>query len=186
MWKRREDEEAEMATGRTPSSPGMSAHGAGESPRATGTIATQIGKSVFIKGELSGSEDLYLDGKVEGSIELRGNNLIVGPNGHVRAGIHARGVIIEGKVDGDIEATDRVELRKTAILVGSVMTQRIAIEDGAYLKGGIDVKRQAAAAPAGAQAVQPQPHPEVKREAVPAAAGGSAQPKPPLVEQKKS
>lgn len=143
-----------------------------------------IGKSVVIKGELSGSEDIYLDGTVEGNIELRGNNLMVGPNGRVRAGIHARGVIIEGKVDGDIEASERVELRKTAILMGSIVTQRVAIEDGAYFKGAVDVNRQAAA---------PQARAEAKRESAPAAAsasaagsGGAQQAGSPLVEHKKS
>jgi cytoskeletal protein CcmA (bactofilin family) len=151
-----------------------------------------IGRSVAIKGELSGSEDLYIDGNVEGNIELPGSNLMVGPNGRVRAGIRARAVIIEGKVDGDIEATERVELRKTAVLMGSIVTQRVSIEDGAYFKGGVDVKRQAATAPQ-QQAPAAQPRQEVKRESAPAAASAAAPaggtvalPKPPLAEQKKS
>lgn len=114
-----------------------------------------IGKSVVVKGELSGSEDLYLDGEVEGSIELRGNSLTVGPNGRVRANIHAREVVVHGKVDGNIRGTDRVELKKSALLNGDIATQRIVIEDGAYFKGAIDIqkvdkpaepKREAAAA----------------------------------------
>jgi cytoskeletal protein CcmA (bactofilin family) len=100
-----------------------------------------IGKSVVIKGELSGSEDLYVDGEVEGSIELRGHSLIVGPNGRVRANVHARDIIIHGKVDGNLYGGERVELRKTAVLVGDIATQRIAIEDGAFFKGGIDVQK---------------------------------------------
>lgn len=188
MWKRKEDEEAEagMARGQSGFAPGP---GRAEPPRMTAPVGgtAHIGRSVLIKGELSGSEDLYLDGTVEGKIELPGNNLMIGPNGRVRAGIRARGVMIEGKVDGDIEASERVELRKTAVLLGSIVTQRVAIEDGAYFKGAVDVKRQAAPAPA------PAPHVEVKRESAPAAAsaaapgGGSvALPKPPLAEQKKS
>jgi cytoskeletal protein CcmA (bactofilin family) len=102
-----------------------------------------IGKSVIIKGELSGSEDLYLDGEVEGSIELRGHNLVIGPNGRVRAQINARDVIIEGKVDGNVHGADRVSLRKSAILAGDITTQRIMIEEGAYFKGRVDIHKEA-------------------------------------------
>jgi cytoskeletal protein CcmA (bactofilin family) len=100
-----------------------------------------IGKSVVIKGELSGSEDLYVDGVVEGAIELRSNNLVVGPNGQVRANISAKGVAIQGKVDGNIRASERVELHKTAVVAGDIATQRISIEEGAYLKGKVDVQK---------------------------------------------
>jgi cytoskeletal protein CcmA (bactofilin family) len=104
-----------------------------------------IGKSVVMKGELSGSEDLFVDGQVEGSVELKDHNLIVGPNGQVRANINAREVVIQGKVDGNITASDRVELRKSGVLVGDIVTQRIVIEDGAYFKGGIDIRKEQAA-----------------------------------------
>ncbi len=188
MWKHKEEEQPEGGAGRAQGSFGV-ASGRPESPRMTAPVSgtAHIGRSVLIKGELSGSEDLYLDGTVEGSIELPGNNLSVGPNGRVRAGIRARGVVIEGKVEGDIEASERVELRKTAVLTGSIVTQRVSIEDGAYFKGGVDVKRQAAPAPT---ATQP-PRTEVKRESVAASAaasGGSSAPLPkaPLAEQKKS
>src|SRR5690242_16340549 len=187
MWNCNEEEEAEAAA-RTQSSRGPDRP---ESPRMTAPASgsAHIGRAVAIKGELPGSEDLYIDGHVEGNIELPGSTLMVGPNGRVRAGIRARGVIIEGKVDGDIEATERVELRKTAVLMGSIVTQRVSIEDGAYFKGGVDVKRQAAAQHQPAA----QPRPEVKRESAPVAASAAAQaggtvalPKPPLAEQKKS
>jgi cytoskeletal protein CcmA (bactofilin family) len=101
-----------------------------------------IGKSVVVKGELSGSEDLYLDGEVEGSVELRGHSLIVGPNGRVRANVHARDVVVHGKVDGNIRGTERVELKKSAILVGDIFTQRVVIEDGAFFKGAIDIQKE--------------------------------------------
>jgi cytoskeletal protein CcmA (bactofilin family) len=100
-----------------------------------------IGKSVVIKGELSGSEDLYIDGQVEGSIELQGNNLTVGPNGQVKANVNAKGVIVQGKLEGNIRATDRAELRKSAIAVGDISTQRLAIEEGAYFKGRVDIQQ---------------------------------------------
>lgn len=110
-------------------------------PGESRTDIAHIGKSVVIKGELSGSEDLYLDGEVEGSIELRDHSLTIGPNGHVRANINAKEVIVQGKVEGNITGTDRVELRKSAVQVGDIATQRIVIEDGAYFKGGIDIRK---------------------------------------------
>jgi cytoskeletal protein CcmA (bactofilin family) len=102
-----------------------------------------IGKSVIIKGELSGSEDLYVDGQVEGTIELQGNSLIIGPNGHVHADVNAKGVVVQGKLEGKIRASERAELRKSAIIVGDIVTQRIAIEEGAYFKGKVDIQREA-------------------------------------------
>ncbi len=110
-----------------------------------------IGKSVLVKGELSGSEDLYLDGEVEGSVELRGHSLTVGPHGRVRAHTRAKDVVVHGKVDGNIHA-DRVELKKSAIHVGNIVTQRVIIEDGAYFNGSIDTQREQ----------KPEPKPEPK------------------------
>jgi cytoskeletal protein CcmA (bactofilin family) len=101
----------------------------------------QIGKSVIVKGELSGSEDLYVDGQVEGSIALKGNNLTVGPNGQVKASVDAKGVVVQGKLDGNIQVSDRVELRKSAIVNGDISAQRISIEEGAFLKGKVDIQR---------------------------------------------
>jgi len=105
-----------------------------------------IGKSVVIKGELSGSEDLLVDGVVEGTIELPANALILGPNGQARAKLNAKSVTVQGKVEGNIRATERVELRKSAVVVGDIVTQRIAIEEGAYFKGKIDIHSEAAKA----------------------------------------
>jgi cytoskeletal protein CcmA (bactofilin family) len=101
----------------------------------------QIGKSVIVKGELSGSEDLYVDGQVEGSIALKGNNLTVGPNGQVKASVDAKGVVVQGKLDGNIQVSDRVELRKSAVVNGDISAQRISIEEGAFLKGKVDIQR---------------------------------------------
>ena len=105
-----------------------------------------IGKSVIIKGELSGSEDLYVDGQVEGSIELSGNRLIIGPHGQVRANVNAKGVIVQGKLEGNIRASERAELTKSAVVVGDIATQRVAIEEGAYFKGKVDIQRETAKA----------------------------------------
>lgn len=107
----------------------------------TGEFA-HIGKSVVIKGELSGSEDLYVDGQVDGSIELRNNSLTVGPNGIVKANVSAKGIVVQGKLDGKVTASDRVELRRSAIVSGDVVAQRIAIEDGAYFQGKVDIQRE--------------------------------------------
>lgn len=100
-----------------------------------------IGKSVVITGELSGSEDLYLDGEVEGTIELSGNNLTIGPNGRVHANTQAKEVVVHGKLNGNVRA-DRVELKKSALVTGDIITQRVVIEDGAFFKGGIDIQRE--------------------------------------------
>lgn len=115
-----------------------------------------IGKSVVVKGELSGSEDLYLDGEVEGSIELRSHSLTIGPNGRVRANIYAKDITVHGKVEGNINGSERVELRKSAVLTGDITTQRIVIEDGAFFKGSIDIqKAEVKAEPAKAAAAAP-------------------------------
>jgi len=120
-----------------------------------------IGKSVIIKGELSGSEDLYVDGVVEGTIQMQNNNLVIGPNGQVRASIQAKGVAVQGKVEGNIRATERTELRKSASVVGDIFTQRIAIEEGAYFKGKVDIQREAPK-PAVVSAAKPETHVEGK------------------------
>jgi cytoskeletal protein CcmA (bactofilin family) len=135
-----------------------------ESPKAVDSYradVAHIGKSVVVKGELSGSEDLYLDGEVEGTIELNEHSLTVGPNGRLKATVRARDVVVHGKVDGNIHAGERVELKRTAILAGDIVTQRIVIEDGAMFKGGIDIQRPAA-------------RPEGKREAAAAASSGAS------------
>ncbi len=103
----------------------------------------QIGKSVVIKGELSGSEDLYVDGQVEGSIALKNNSLTVGPNGQIKASVDAKVVVVQGKLEGNVIATDRVELRKSAVVTGDISTQRISIEEGAFLKGKVDISGKA-------------------------------------------
>jgi cytoskeletal protein CcmA (bactofilin family) len=100
-----------------------------------------IGKSLVIKGEVSGSEALYVDGRVEGTINLAGNRLTVGRNGQVHANVNAKEVVILGKVKGNVTATDRVDIRNEGSLTGDVVCQRISIEDGAYFKGGIDIRK---------------------------------------------
>ena len=100
-----------------------------------------IGKSLVVKGELTGSESLYIDGKVEGAINLPGNRVTVGRNGQVAANIVAREVVVLGKVRGNCQASDRVDIRSEGSLTGDVIAARISIEDGAFFKGGIDIRK---------------------------------------------
>jgi cytoskeletal protein CcmA (bactofilin family) len=93
---------------------------------------------VLIKGELSGREDLYLDGEVEGTIELRECSLTIGTNGRVRGNVHGKSVIVQGRVEGDISGSQRVELRNSAVVTGDISTERILIEDGAVFKGKLE------------------------------------------------
>lgn len=165
MWKPSKPEDQKPAT------PAVPAPQWNNPPKETRPVDTprfnepradlaHIGKSVMIKGELSGSEDLYLDGEVEGTIELRGNSLTIGPNGRVRANTQAKEILIHGKVNGNIRA-DRVELKKSSLVSGDIITQRIVIEDGAFFKGGIDIQRE-----------QPKETPKVERPAAAAATAG--------------
>jgi cytoskeletal protein CcmA (bactofilin family) len=87
--------------------------------------------------------DLYIDGQVEGTIDPKGNRLTIGPNGSVKANVNACAVIVQGTLEGTIHASDRVDLKQSAIVVGDITTQRISIEDGAYLKGSINIQKDA-------------------------------------------
>jgi len=94
-----------------------------------------------IKGEVTGSESLYIDGRVEGSINLSGNRVTIGRNGVVSANINAREIVVLGKVRGNLTASDRVDIRSDGSLTGDVVAARISIEDGAFFKGGIDIRK---------------------------------------------
>jgi len=148
----------------------------------TGDFA-HIGKSVAIKGELSGSEDLYIDGQVDCSIELSGNNLTIGPNGRVRANINAKSVTVQGKLDGNIRATEHTQLRKSAVTVGDITSQRLSIEDGAYYKGKIDIQKDGVKSePASKPEAKPAPAPVVHV----APAAESTENKTPVMEPKRN
>jgi cytoskeletal protein CcmA (bactofilin family) len=108
---------------------------------ATTADQATIGKSLVIKGEVTGSESLYIDGRVEGSINLSGNRVTVGRNGVVSANINAREIVVLGKVRGNLTASDRVDIRSDGSLTGDVVAARISIEDGAFFKGGIDIRK---------------------------------------------
>jgi cytoskeletal protein CcmA (bactofilin family) len=116
-----------------------------ERPRVeSSTDPAAIGKSLVIKGEVTGSESLYIDGKVEGAINLPGNRVTVGRNGQVAANIVAREIVLLGKVRGNCQASDRVDIRGEGSLTGDVITARISIEDGAFFKGDIDIRKPGA------------------------------------------
>jgi cytoskeletal protein CcmA (bactofilin family) len=128
----------------TPSTPAVTAGEPSLAPRPTSTTTADqatIGKSLVIKGEVTGSESLYIDGRVEGSINLSGNRVTVGRNGVVAANINAREIVVLGKVRGNLTASDRVDIRSDGSLTGDVIAARISIEDGAYFKGGIDIRK---------------------------------------------
>jgi cytoskeletal protein CcmA (bactofilin family) len=146
----------ERPTMSTPSAPAMSAEPAAPRPVTT-TTADQatIGKSLVIKGEVTGSESLYIDGRVEGSINLAGNRVTIGRNGVVAANINAREIVVLGKVRGNLTASDRVDIRSDGSLTGDVIAARISIEDGAFFKGGIDIRK-------GGQPTQQKPNGEDK------------------------
>src|ERR1700723_1070839 len=137
--------EPERPTTSTPSTPAMAASDPTPAPRpmTATTTADQatIGKSLVIKGEVTGSESLYIDGRVEGSINLAGNRVTIGRNGVVAANITAREIVVLGKVRGNLTASDRVDIRSDGSLTGDVVAARISIEDGAFFKGGIDIRK---------------------------------------------
>ena len=101
--------------------------------------STIIGKSVIIHGEISGSEDLYLDGEIQGNITLSANRLTVGPNAHVLADVEVRDITIFGHIEGNIHASGRVDLRQTAVVLGDIYTTRLSIEEKATISGRVDV-----------------------------------------------
>jgi len=99
-----------------------------------------IGRSLVIKGEVTGAESLFIDGRVEGTISFPDNRVTIGRNGNVAANITAKEVVIMGKVQGNVEAADRLDIRSEGVLSGDVITHRISVEEGAILKGGVEVR----------------------------------------------
>ena len=127
-----------------------------------------IGKSVVIKGELNGSEDLTIEGHVEGTIQLRDHVLTIGPNGRIKAQVFAKSVIVLGEVTGNVTASDKVDIRDNGSVDGDIISPRVAIAEGAHFRGSVDMQRKAAAAQASVAAPKPEAKP-----AQPAAAAGS-------------
>jgi len=167
MWNRRKEEEnvpkpalapprpSELAKEGIPMStlPGRSLEPSSDSARGGPAI---LGKSVIVKGQIFSREDLTIDGEVEGTVELQEHRLTVGPNGKVHASVKARELVVHGTIHGNVEITDKIDIRKEAKLVGDIRTARIVIEDGAYFKGNIDIVRTERGAAATAAAPKPQ------------------------------
>jgi cytoskeletal protein CcmA (bactofilin family) len=107
-----------------------------------------IGKSVVIKGELNGSEDLTIEGYVEGTIQLKEHVLTIGPNGRIKAQVFAKSVIVLGEVTGNVTATDKVDIRDNGSVDGDIVSPRVAIAEGAHFRGAVDMQRKAGATPA--------------------------------------
>jgi cytoskeletal protein CcmA (bactofilin family) len=122
-----------------------------ESTRPIEGGMVNIGKSVIIKGELSGSEDLTIEGQVEGKIELRQNILTIGPNGKIKAQVFAKAIVVQGEVTGDITASERIDIRDNGSVDGDLSSPRVAIADGAHFRGSIDMQRQGQGAKADAK-----------------------------------
>jgi cytoskeletal protein CcmA (bactofilin family) len=146
MWKPSQSASITHTPTPEPARPAQQPTPAFESAASRAAAAVQgdqatIGKGLFIKGEISGTESLFIDGKVEGSVNLPGNRVTVGRNGQVSATITAREIVVLGKIRGNISATDRVDIRAEGSLTGDVSAARISIEDGAYFKGGIDIRK---------------------------------------------
>ena len=145
MWKR--DESPKPATPAPAPAPAATpAHtpavpSGGDFRPQTARDNVNIGKSVFIKGELSGSEDLTIEGNVEGRIELKENTLTIGPNGKIRAEVFAKQVIVLGEVTGNVTASEKVDIRDNGSVDGDVTSPRVAIAEGAHFRGAIDMQR---------------------------------------------
>jgi cytoskeletal protein CcmA (bactofilin family) len=153
MWNKRREEEPTPR----PAAPPMPSSidtpvkpPAVEPPRGVAAI----GKSVIIKGQILSREDLWLDGEIEGTVEVPEHRLTIGPHARLTAGIRAREVIVLGAVNGNVEAAEKIDIRKDAKLVGDIKTGGIIIEDGAYFKGSIDIVRSADAQKPAPQAKQ--------------------------------
>lgn len=156
MWKR---DEAVRPTGGQPAaqSPQPAPAGANrpEANQRLGGDVVNIGKSVVIKGELTGSEDLTIEGQVEGTIQLRDHVLTIGPNGKIKAQIFAKVVIILGQVTGNVSASEKVDIRDNGSVDGDIISPRVAIAEGAHFRGSVDMQRKPDGAAKPAAAAQP-------------------------------
>jgi cytoskeletal protein CcmA (bactofilin family) len=170
MWKR---DEAVKPTGSQPGStpaapvaptPQASVPAAQPDTRRIERDVVNIGKSVVIKGELNGSEDLTVEGHVEGKIELKDHVLTIGPNGKIKAQVFAKAVIVLGEVNGNVTASEKVDIRDGGSVDGDIISPRVAIAEGAHFRGSVDMQRK------GGQAAQAQQKPaEQKQPASPQA-----------------
>ena len=175
MWKR--DEAPKPTTGgqATPTGPAVQ-HGTPpavsqpESRLQSGRDVVNIGKSVVIKGELNGSEDLTIEGHIEGKIDLKDHVLTIGPNGKIKAQVFAKAVVVLGEVNGNVTATEKVDIRDGGSVDGDIVSPRVAIAEGAHFRGSVDMQRRAG------QPVVAGPRPAAPQVAAPQATSPVAQP----------
>ena len=141
-----------------------------ESRRQIEGDVVNIGKSVVIKGELNGSEDLTIEGHVEGKIELKDHVLTIGPNGKIKAAVFAKAVIVLGEVNGNVNASEKVDIRDGGSVDGDIVSPRVAIAEGAHFRGSVDMQRKGGQPGQGAQQAQkPAGQPTAPQQAQPAA-----------------
>jgi cytoskeletal protein CcmA (bactofilin family) len=145
MWKRDESVKPAAPPAATPavapSAPAPERVSAGEPRAQLGRDMVNIGKSVIIKGELSGSEDLTIEGHVEGRIDLKDNVLTIGPNGKIKAEVFAKSVVVLGEVTGNVTASEKVDIRDNGSVDGDIASPRVAIAEGAHFRGAVDMQR---------------------------------------------
>ena len=156
MWKR--DEAVRPPSGPPAAQPQPPAAGTATRPEPKPNLerdTVNIGKSVVIKGELNGSEDLTIEGQVEGTIQLRDHVLTIGPNGKIKAQVFAKAVIILGEVTGNVTASEKVDIRDNGSVDGDIISPRVAIAEGAHFRGTVDMQRKGATPGAAAGAAQP-------------------------------
>ena len=151
MWKR--DEAVKPTSQPTPAAPTVASNAQPSAPvaqqaepRRIERDLVNIGKSVVIKGELSGSEDLTIEGHVEGKIELKDHLLTIGPNGRIKAQVFAKTVIVLGEVNGNVSASEKVEIRDGGSVDGDIISPRVAIAEGAHFRGSVDMQKKAGSA----------------------------------------
>jgi len=166
MWKKGESESEEAGTV-VDQNPGRASIVEDQSSQTSRGSAT-IGPSITIKGDVTGNEDLVIQGRIDGTVTLKKHNVVVGPEGNVRANVHGRSVTVEGEVAGDLQGLEQVVLRKTAKVEGNIQSPRVTLEDGARFRGGIDMGEGATAVPT----PKPQRDP-LKVQNLPTAAGSS-------------
>jgi cytoskeletal protein CcmA (bactofilin family) len=163
MWKR--DEAVKPTPGQTSApatpavvaSPQTSAVPAQPEPRRIERDVVNIGKSVVIKGELNGSEDLTIEGQVEGKIELKDHVLTIGPNGRIKAQVFAKAVIVLGEMNGNVTASEKVDIRDNGSVDGDIVSPRVAIADGAHFRGTVDMQKKSGPAVQAAPATKSAP-----------------------------
>ena len=170
MWKR--DEAVKPASGQPAAAPQPTAPPTAAAPGPRSDVSkhmekdiVNIGKSVVIKGELNGSEDLTIEGHVEGTIQLKEHVLTIGPNGRIKAQVFAKSVIVLGEVTGNVTASDKVDIRDNGSVDGDIVSPRVAIAEGAHFRGTVDMQRKGGQPqaqpqrPQQAQQPQAQPNP---------------------------